>query len=1287
MNNQNQTHNDTSPVQQRPQQHFSANKENDMAALLSQTTETKMKSTLDESPDINSAAIANDHMEHEDAEGGDIKRPTIKKRKYSKFGCKEYKICEYIPRKEVEPKSQTYELPLPPPPQVQTHQLANLLPYPSIAGSIQQQQQQQQHSMLLQHPQSAIQSTKPPSLSGSPYSTHLKKPSFTNSLPFDNDINKNIYKQTSLIPSLTNNNDSNNNNNMGMPIASNIKPNVDDAVNYITAPPAPSSHFPLHTGNNLYKESSISTNSPLPLDSMGNISLPIPPHQSLNYLNSTHLPIKPLSATGSSAFGPSPNVPSAAVVAIPTSSVSMSSTSSLTTSQLPIFRSRQLNQLPSINQPYTNNTIPLYKTTNKQNQMVTPTNNISPSSPMSTTSSSYSSSHHSQTQAPVLPAISLISSMNPSSSQLPQQLLRGIQQRNRLISNNRELGKRLTGDRDDTASQTTEEAEQHSLMNPLPLQHERDLEDQINEANQQLSDPILSASVLASSLNELLTSRIDEIRDILPEDEMLSPFYDLFDEITFPVQLAGDSAPANQITPIDFSDPNNLNVGTTPKSGAASLSGHLHHHHHHHHHSGILPSQKKRHRSESDDTKKENSISIKDILINDAPEIADKNHTSLKNMLSSSVSLASKISNIKTESNILLKKDKATEDDHKTSEDKDEKNIKEATFNLKDMKVPEFITKPFPLQSIQIAEEHKKYLKYFYDDYSKVILPFQPSAESNPAREIILSYAQNNEYLLSVVLACGALQSFRYTNDPKDESSYGAYLSTCLRLFSKKLSNEKNLEDNIEPMLLTVLLLTSYTASSMVQEWRPHLRGAKDLLTNYVPKYSNPSNLKGNIFVLAFCRCWYISIEVLAGLASPGGGTIQNDKEFDSILHSGFPEIKSILESINIGRSDGFNLLYGYSYECFDCLQELIKNIKKLQVRKQKLSVFEISELIALVEKASKFKIISYDGIIPDDHYLNPINKEKLSTELSNIENPISLPEDAIAKVTLISINKVKYISWYDISQQSYILSARLCIMSMFFELPEDHFLVQELVDKIIRLMIFLDGAEEIKSSKPMMIQWPMYLAGLNAISKYHRDKIEQFFRLLLKLGVVSANYVLKKFVKKWRKIDKRRDLQNRVTNHVNIELENEFRLKKLRKLEKSNLSTVVTSEETEGKNAGLPTSDNTNKSKADNSITNTVGQVTDSSINKTGDKSTNSTNKSDISISGAADSKSKDANKESASSTTSVRIDAADSGDTTKSSVNQVTDKEAAPENDSTNEDDDDDNEEDEEDEDLITY
>lgn len=92
MNNQNQTHNHTSPVQQRQtQQHFSANKENDMAALMPQNTETKMKSTLDESSDINSAAIANDHMEHEDAEGGDIKRPTIKKRKYSKFGCKECK--------------------------------------------------------------------------------------------------------------------------------------------------------------------------------------------------------------------------------------------------------------------------------------------------------------------------------------------------------------------------------------------------------------------------------------------------------------------------------------------------------------------------------------------------------------------------------------------------------------------------------------------------------------------------------------------------------------------------------------------------------------------------------------------------------------------------------------------------------------------------------------------------------------------------------------------------------------------------------------------------------------------------------------------------------------------------------------------------------------------------------------------------------------------------------------------------------------------------------------------
>lgn len=92
MNNQQQHRHQTSSAHQRqPQQHFSPNKENDMTSLMSQNTETNMKSALDQSPDINSAEISNDHIKIEDTEDGDSKRPTIKKRKYSKFGCKECK--------------------------------------------------------------------------------------------------------------------------------------------------------------------------------------------------------------------------------------------------------------------------------------------------------------------------------------------------------------------------------------------------------------------------------------------------------------------------------------------------------------------------------------------------------------------------------------------------------------------------------------------------------------------------------------------------------------------------------------------------------------------------------------------------------------------------------------------------------------------------------------------------------------------------------------------------------------------------------------------------------------------------------------------------------------------------------------------------------------------------------------------------------------------------------------------------------------------------------------------
>lgn len=196
------------------------------------------------------------------------------------------------------------------------------------------------------------------------------------------------------------------------------------------------------------------------------------------------------------------------------------------------------------------------------------------------------------------------------------------------------------------------------------------------------------------------------------------------------------------------------------------------------------------------------------------------------------------------------------------------------------------IPKSVPLDFIKITKPHEKlYLEEFYNEFSGVILPFNAYDETtstymNPARDILLTCASRETYLLAAILAQGAKTSFKMSGIQEDEKAYCFYLSKCLQLLGPALDNNKsneggnNLTSNIEAVLLTVLLLTSANASNTKQNWRAHLRGAKDILLKYTTNSNKNKKLKSirTSPILVFCKYWYISIEILAGLSSEYGG-------------------------------------------------------------------------------------------------------------------------------------------------------------------------------------------------------------------------------------------------------------------------------------------------------------------------------------------------------------------------------------------------------------------------------
>ncbi|VEU23547.1 DEKNAAE104512 [Brettanomyces naardenensis] len=436
--------------------------------------------------------------------------------------------------------------------------------------------------------------------------------------------------------------------------------------------------------------------------------------------------------------------------------------------------------------------------------------------------------------------------------------------------------------------------------------------------------------------------------------------------------------------------------------------------------------------------------------------------------------------------------------------------------------LPDFVTKPVSIDSFQFSGDHKIYLEYFCNDFARVISPLTPSPTLNPARDILLMYAKDNNYLLAAVLSCGALQLHRRSHEPKDEAAYCNYLSTSIQLLSSILSDEQKIKENIEPMILTILLLTSYTAMSNIQKWRPHLKAAKELLATYVPDEAAPAN---SAYVIAFCRAWYSSIEVLAGLTAPQGGTAGTEDEIDSLVFD-IPNLKYYLERMRISRKDDFNNFYGCTNALGMALQRLTKYMRRFRAHREKkqknqavkpyIKTSEFHGLMKEIYNSQDFFIISKDGIVPHDHFMHPDNNLQPPSDFE----PLS--SEAVEKMVLENGQEV-CISWYDISHHSLVWTGVLIMLSMIAQLPKRHDMVQEAVHEVLKLMIFLHAKEQVTGYVLMLLQISMYIAGLNCIEEEDRRLVLKFFDNLNVMGNISATVSTEKLKRKWKRYDETR--------------------------------------------------------------------------------------------------------------------------------------------------------------------
>ncbi|CCE65678.1 hypothetical protein TPHA_0M01040 [Tetrapisispora phaffii CBS 4417] len=419
------------------------------------------------------------------------------------------------------------------------------------------------------------------------------------------------------------------------------------------------------------------------------------------------------------------------------------------------------------------------------------------------------------------------------------------------------------------------------------------------------------------------------------------------------------------------------------------------------------------------------------------------------------------------------------------------------------------------LTALKLDKIHEKYLKMFYYDCMDSIAPFFQD-QSNPLRDIILSFAKSESYLLSAVLSVGASIYHRKTNDIEDEKNYCQYLSHCLRFLDEQFQTESNVIDKIEPIILTVILLAWDCIYTMNSQWRSHLKGIIDLF-----KKINAGNSSKIINV---AKSWFKIMETFASISTNFGGSLTDESDIDLIFDPYDYQYTDSLKYLNIMTPvNEFNLLRGHKEDFDIVIKEVIKALNKIRDLNSKkndnkkivtgqlnnlpmsfqrtiisstnegstedeetVSYFTIQKILVEIDRQLDYEFISKTGVIAADSPSHPNNSE--------------IKDNAIDTVVLAN-GHVIAVSWYDISHQTQVLSFLLIVLLKILKIPKESSSVQEICRKIMSFFKFLESDEPPTNRRTCYSNFAVLLAGLNTFDENTRTLIRKYYNLNINSG------------------------------------------------------------------------------------------------------------------------------------------------------------------------------------------
>ncbi|CDO95531.1 unnamed protein product [Kluyveromyces dobzhanskii CBS 2104] len=407
------------------------------------------------------------------------------------------------------------------------------------------------------------------------------------------------------------------------------------------------------------------------------------------------------------------------------------------------------------------------------------------------------------------------------------------------------------------------------------------------------------------------------------------------------------------------------------------------------------------------------------------------------------------------------------------------------------------------LDSFKLGGLHDEYLRTFYYDCLDSITPFFQD-QNNPLRDILLSFGKNEPYLLSAILAVGASIVHRKSNKVEDEKAYCGYLSHCLQLLGDQFKNESNVINKIEPIILTVILLTWDCIYTMNSQWRSHLKG----ITELFKKINSGNSSK----VLNVAKCWFKVMETFANISTVLGGALIEETDLDAIFNPYDFQYVESLKSLNITTSlNEFNLLRGHNEEFDLVIKEVFKSLNLVRSLEKtsmngnkggildknidyllysdshseaymnKLCYFKIQKIIVEIDKQLEYQFIDKSGVIPADNQSHPSNSKVF--------------DHAIDLVTLKNGETIA-ISWYDISHQTQVLSFLLIVLLKLLGVPKESIAVQQVVKRVMALFRFLDSEQPPVNLRTCYSNFAVLIAGLNAIDEETKFLVRKYYEV-----------------------------------------------------------------------------------------------------------------------------------------------------------------------------------------------